>query len=286
MSVNYFMGQCISDTVGTGNVQLWNPWLTGRTLFVTKLIVAGALWSGTDPLGADIRRTRSPFPVLQSDHMSNKVFGGDMPKAELRYVTNTSPSDYPLNRPIQEIWLGTQFQDKTYTFDPPIEVPQGWGVAVSMTGNAKAIVSWQWSEKEMDPVAADPWLPIEAVVTDMSNGANAFDSNDITYASSGDTNGFFIGKTWDLPRTVTALTLKSPTGRSLSGAAPPRNYTYYVEVFDGSVWSSALSGTFTDPVSTAQSVISASGSWNGYGHRLRLSQSAIASHRVATLTFT
>lgn len=290
MTVQYFMGQCISGVSGAGNIQLWNPWGSGKILRVSRVLVAGALFSGSDPLGADIRRTREPFSTVFADHATNKVFGGPSPSAEIRTYDGTAPSNYPLNRPIQEIWLANSWKDTAYQFEPNIEVPQGWGVAVSMTGGARGIVSWQWAEcvDPQGPITADPWTPVEAVVSSLNNGTNAFDASDTTYADDtpSGTSSFYIGKTWAEEKTITCISIKSPVGRSFAGAAPPRVFSYAVETFNGSTWYTATSGSFTDLAYNSQSVLTISGSWTGYGHRVRMTDSAVASHRVATMTFT
>ncbi len=284
--VQSYMGQVISGTSGAGNAQLWNPFGSGKILVVDKVIVAGSRFSGNDPLGADIRRTRAPLASLFADHSSNKVFGGPDAKAEIRFNEGASPNNYPLNRPIQEIWLGTEWQDRPYTFDPPIKVPQGWGVVVSMTGGARVIASWQWSEEEdpQGPIAADPYVPVEAIATDLTNGPNVFDATDVTFASS-ESNSFYIGKTWAEEKTISSITIKSPAGRSFAGAAPPRVLNYFVDVFDGVSWVQAATGSFTDAAYNAQSTLNASGSWKGFGHRVRVTDPSVAAHRVAVMGF-
>lgn len=285
----YYMGQVISGTSGAGNAQLWNPFGSGKILVVDKVIVAGARFSGSDPLGADIRKTRTALSTPFLDHVSNKVFGGPEAKAEIRYSEGLAPNNYPMNRPIQEIWLGVEWQDRQYAFDPPIQVPQGWGVVVSMTGGARVIASWQWGEAEdpQGPISADPWNPVEAVVSSLNGATNAFDNSDTTYAddSAAGGTGFYIGKTWAEQRTVTTVSLKSPVGRSFSGAAPPRVFSWALETFDGASWTVATSGSFTDAAFSTQATLNISGSWMAYGHRVRMTEAANAAHRVATVTF-
>ena len=277
-----FMGQALSDAGITGNVQLWNPFGTGRLLYVDRVLVAGS-----DNPGADVRFTKAPLPTLFPDHSRNKKMDGPAPRAEIRTLAGTPPNDYPYNRPCQEIWLGGAWSDKGYVFDPPIIVPQGRGVSISMAGSTnRAIASFQWREK-VDPLGqvwSDPTPP--GIVSDLSNPSNAFDGSDSTYANDAETSQFYIGKIWDVDTAITRFVIKSPTGRSFSGGNPGRNLTWKLETYDGSAWSVYQTGTYTEPgTGSTQSVIDVTVSVTARGHRIRIIDSAAAAHRIGTLNF-
>lgn len=281
-----FMGQGISDAGATGNVQLWNKFGTGKLLYLDRVLVAGS----NEP-GADIRFTKAPLPTLFPDHARNKRIDGPAPLAEIRTLAGTPPNDYPYNRPCQEIWLGVSWSDKGYTFDPPIIIPQGRGVSVSMAGNTnRAIASFQWREK-VDPlglVLGDP--PPPGVITggtissDLANAANAFDSSDSTYANDAETSQFYLGKVWDGGTAISRFLIKSPPSRSFSGGNPGRNLTWKLETYDGAVWSVYQTGTYTEPgTGGTQSVIDVSVDVTAKGHRIRIIDTAAAAHRVGSL---
>lgn len=276
-----FLGQGISDAGATGNVQLWNPFGSGKRLFLDKLISAS-----TVEQGADFRYTKAPFSTLFPDHLRNKLIDGPAPKAEIRVKAGTPPDDYPYNRPCQEIWLAGTWNDKTYTFDPPIIIPQGRGVSFSMAGSTnRAIASFQWREKDdpQGPIYGDP--EPAGISSDLVNASNAFDNNDATYANDAETLQFYIGKIWDTDTTITRFILKSPTGRSFSGGNPGRVLTWKLETYNGT-WSVSQTGTYTESgTGTTQSVIDVNVSSTARGHRIRIIDTAAAAHRVATLVF-
>lgn len=285
-----FIGQGISDSSsGTGNVQLWNPYATGKVLYIDRVIV-----SGDANVGADIRLCRAALSTTFPDHARNKYIDGAAPKAEVRIATGTPPNDYPYNRPIQEVWLGGTNNDRTYIFDPAIRVPQGRGVVVSMAGSSKCFASWQWREKT-DPlgVVTDPnsggggtLITGGTINTDLTNGANAFDTSDTTYANDADTTNFYIGKIWSASQAITRFIIKSPSGRSFSGANPGRVLTYTLETWNGTSWTATgTTGTHTEANGSTQSVINVTVSNTALGHRIRLTDTAIATHRVGTLEF-
>lgn len=278
-----FMGQGLSDTGATGNVQLWNKFGTGKLLYIDKVLVAG-----TDHPGADIRFTKAALPTLFPDHVRNKRIDGPPPSAEIRTLAGTPPNDYPYNRPCQEIWLGGSLNDREYTFDPPIIVPQGRGVSVSMAGGTnRAIASFQWHEKDdpLGPILGEPTPPpTPGIVSDMVNPANAFDGSDSTYANDAETTNFYIGKVWAAETTITRFVIKSPSGRSFSGGNPGRNITWALEAYNGT-WTQVSSGTYTEPgTGSTQSVIDVSVTSTALGHRIRITDT-VAAHRVATLDF-
>jgi hypothetical protein len=283
-----FMGQAISDPGNTGNVQLWNKYGTGKLLYVERIVV-----SGTDHPGADIRKCKVAIGTVFPDHITNKRIDGPASAAELRTFAGTPPNDDPYNRPIQEIWLGGSWDDKTYLFDPPIVIPQGRGVAVSMAGGTnRCIASFQWRE-EADPlgvVIGEPpppgIIPGGIVCADLTNPTNAFDSNDATYANDSETSQFYVGKIWDVDTAISRFVVKSPSGRSFSGANPGRNLTWKLETYDGAAWSVYQTGTYTEPGSgSTQSVIDVSVSVAARGHRIRIVNTAAAAHRVGTVSF-
>jgi hypothetical protein len=286
-----FMGMAISDSnSAVGNVQLWNPYATGKLLYVDRVII-----NGDNNVGADIRFCNVALSTLFPDHIRNKkIDSAVLPKAQIRILSGATPAVYPYNRPVQEVWLGGTNNDRTYTFDPAIIVPQGRGLLVGMAGNSKCFASWQWREKT-DPlgVVNDPnsggggtLITGGTVNTDLTNGSNAFDSNDSTFANDADTNNFYIGKIWSTSQAITQFIIKSPSGRSFSGANPGRVLTYTLETWNGTTWTATgTTGTHTEAGGSTQSVINVTVSNTALGHRIRLTDTAIATHRVATLEF-
>lgn len=286
-SENAFMGMAISDTNGgIGNVQLWNPLSTGKLLYVDKVII-----NGDTNVGADIRFCKAAAGTLFPDHSRNKKIDGPAPKAEIRTYTGNPPMDYPYNRPVQEVWMGGLNNDRAYTFDPPILVPQGRGILVGMAGNSKCFASFQWREIDdpQGPIGGTPGLISGSegtINTDMTNGANAFDTDIGTYANDNAGTSMYIGKIWSVSRSISRFVVKSPSTRSFSGGNPGRVFTWTLETWNGSTWNAATTGNYTEPgTGGTQSVIDISYSVSALGHRVKLVESAAAAHRIALLEF-
>lgn len=289
-----YMGQGLSPhTNMQGCVQLWNPWESGKLLYVDQLVCAGE-----QKLVADIRKCQAPLATLFADHISNKKIDGPASVAQIRISSGPDLTDYPYNRPVQEIW-GSASNDKTFVFDPPIIVPQGHGIAF-LAADSRAIASWQWREKvdplgsvpapQTPPAPSDPVLiggSVGTVTTDMTNGANAFDGNDTTFANDAETSAFYIGKGWSSATSVCRFVVKSPVGRSFSGGSPGRVLTWTLQTYDGSGWVNGQSGIFTEIGQASQQVIDVTlaSPVTALGHRVRIQDTAIAAHRVATVEF-
>lgn len=273
-----FMGQGISDGSGIGNVLLWNPSGSGKLLYIDQIIV-----SGDNNVGADIRFCRNTLGSIFPDHIKNKKIDGQNSVAKIYVASATPPNDYPYNRPIQEVWLGGTNNDRTYKFDPAIIVPQGRGVIVSMAGQSKAFCSFQWREKN----DTSPQQAQETISSDMANAENAFDGNGDTYAQDATALTFYIGKIWSASKTITRFVVKSPTNRSFSGANPGRVLTYMLETFDGNAWNAtSVTGTYTEQgAGSTQSIIDVNCFQEALGHRIKISESAVASHRVSEVSF-
>jgi len=288
-----FLGMAISQSPGTGNVLLWNPWESGKLLYVDRLIIAG---SGV--VGADVRYCKATFGTLFPDHVRSKRIDGAPAVAKIYTAASNPPSDYPYNRPVQEIWLGGTFNDRAYPFDPAIVVPQGRGVMVGMSGDSAAIASFQWREKT-DPLGAvsaggaEPGVITGGTVhgINVTNPAGAFDGDEASFANDptdGTNTNYALGKIWSASKTLARFIVKSPSGRSFSAANPGRLLNWVLEKWDGSTWTSHQSGTYTEPgTGSTQSVIDVTLSTpcTALGHRVRISESAVSSQRVAEVVF-
>ncbi len=267
-----FMGMGISTGSGVGNVQLWDPPGSAVTLYLDKVIVVG-----TSDVGADIRKITSPTGSIFG-HIQNKKLDGPASPAEIFTYSGSAPNI----EPFQEVWLGGTYNDRAYTFDPAIEIPQGTGVSVGMANTSTCIASFQWRQQAATVVAG---APQEMVVTNLSNSGNAFDSNESTYANLSSTS-FYLGKTWSTQKTLTRLVLKSPTGRSFSGGTPGRTYSWTLEVYNGTTWSTATTGSYTEANQSTQSVMDVSSlSVTGWGHRITVVDPDVADHRVSEILF-
>lgn len=286
LSGGAYIGEVISEpdgvAVGIGNVQLRNPYGSGKIYLLDAITVA----TTPNVAYADLRRSKEVFPNLFPDHVKNKISSGPNSAAEMRWKSGNAPDNYPSDRPFKEIWTPQANNDRTYYFNPPIAIRQGEAICYGLTHVSKAIATFQWREVDdpRGPVSSEPWVPAETVSTSLNNGSNSFDGNDATYAEA-EAPVFYIGKTWNTSRTVASLAIKSPSSRSFAGASPSRSYTYAVETFDGSSWVQVATGSFTDAANNAQSTLTVTGPWTGFGHRIRMTNTATANHRVATMNF-
>lgn len=289
-------GQGIAQGGAENSVQLWNPWGSGRTLYLDRVVVA-CLGSG---VFGDLRRNRAAVGSVFPNHVFNKVIDHpNAPRAQVR-VTTAPVQDYEYSRPGHEFWVGGTSNDKSYVIDPPIVIPQGRGVSVGMSGTT--IASFQWREKTVDPVA-DPGAPppppppppgfiaknYGLPISSLSNPASAFDDSQSTFASGADASLCWVGKDWATPLAVSRFIIRSPVGRSFCGAEPPRALTWYL---DGSTdlvtWVTLDSGSTTDSAGTAQKVIDYTTANTGTAyraHRVRLVNPNLAGWRVGELDF-
>jgi len=293
-----FMGMAISSGGGIGNVQLWNPYGTGKLLYVDRLLIAGDA-----DVGADVRYTDAAFGSVFADHIRNKRIDGAASVAEIRTQTSNPPSNYPYNRPCQEIWLGGTNNDRTYIFDPAIVVPQGRGLLVGMANSSKCIASFQWREKT-DPLGvvtgsgggggsgtlvscSDGTI----VSNNLTNASNAFDGNSGTYATDpndGNNTNYYIGKTWGSSKTIIRFLISSEPGRSFSAANPGRVLTWTFEKYDGTSWTTHQTGSYTEPgTGSTQSVIdiTLTTACAALGHRIKITESAVSTQHVGSVEF-
>lgn len=141
------MGNFMCATVADGIagqralVQLWNPVDSGLDLEVTQMILAHS-YNGAS--GFDLRQHDCALGSKQVNP-PNKLIGGEPSSAELRYG-HVAPSEIP-GEIIQEEWIGRQFDDRIYRFDPPLVVPPGWGVhATAAHDGTYLVASFEFSE--------------------------------------------------------------------------------------------------------------------------------------------
>jgi len=255
-----FLGQTIAfaSQGNWGQCQIWNPPDSGVYVYLDRFnhtVIMGGYAS--DIPASDFRKVQMPFanemldPVTGGKHVSSTIIGsGIMPKAQMRIQTVTAGNN-PTRPPFQELWVGVNSTDKFYKFDPPLRIDPGWGLYVAAAFSGNNIVSWRWREKSGAPLP-----PVQdAIVTNLNNGANAFDGNPATYANALNLPTAMIGRTWAIAQTHAGMAISSPTGRSYSGGAT--SLTWVVESFNGAAWVTVASGSFTETNSTTQSVVSA-----------------------------
>lgn len=141
------MGNFMCATVAEGVsgqrafVQLWNPADSGQNLEVTQMILAHS-YNGAS--GFDLRQHAA---ALGSKKVNppNKAIGGTPSIAELR-SGNVAPASIP-GAIIQEEWIGRQFDDHTYRFDPPIVIHPGLGIhATAAHDGTYLVASFEFSE--------------------------------------------------------------------------------------------------------------------------------------------
>lgn len=298
-----FCGMAISDSdSGVGNCQLWNPWGSGKLLFLDKVLI-----DGDEDVGADIRPTRTALSTLYGNsgslaHIINHFIDNtNLSVAELRIATGTPPNDYPYSYPFQEVWLGGTSNDRPYPFDPTIIIPQGRGVVVAMANNSKCLASFAWREY------TDPLGPVTQsggsgtmvsasegtiVSNNLTNPANCFDTNDSTYANDpndGNVTNYYIGKTWSASKTITRFVIRSEPGRSFSAANPGRVLGWVLEKFDGTTWTTHQSGSYTEPGtgSTQSSIdVTLTTTAAALGHRIHITEATgVSTQHVATVEF-
>jgi len=131
-------------------LQLYNPPGSGVTLSVDCIRLAHG---NTSADGFDLRRTK---PTLLKPTGAYGTFGRygmnkqlDLAdsEAELRWG-NCPIGDLPPDSEIlDENWTGLQFDDHTYNYNPPILVPEGYGIlAGTARDNVTIIAVFEWSE--------------------------------------------------------------------------------------------------------------------------------------------
>jgi hypothetical protein len=286
-------GQGIAMGGAENSVQLWNPWGSGRTLYLDRVVVA-CLGAG---VFGDLRRNRSPVGSVFPDHVFNKVIDHpNVPRAEVR--CSTAPvQDYEYSRPGHEFWVGGSSNDRSYVLDPPLVIPQGRGVSAAMSGTT--IASFQWREKVADPIVDPGTLPppppppgllpssYGTAIASLSNPQSAFDGSDATFSSGADASHCWIGKAWGDPLAISRFIIKSPVNRSFCGAEPPRAITWHLDGSqDGTTWVTIDTGTTTDATGAAQKTIDHTTAAIGVqyrSHRVRLVNPNLAGWRIGEL---
>lgn len=138
-----FMCATVADGVSGQRAfaQLWNPADSGRNLSVTQMIIAHS-YNGAS--GFDLRQHTAAMGTKKVNP-PNKTLGGAASAAELR-SGNVAPASIP-GSIIQEEWIGQQFNDHTYRFDPPVIIPPGRGIHVTAAHDgAYVVASFEFSE--------------------------------------------------------------------------------------------------------------------------------------------
>lgn len=144
----YFIGSAIADGVSGHRsiVQLWNPADSGKIVKVSKMIIAQ---SEGGQSGYDLRSDINALPVnVPIIYGANKTLGQSDSVAQFR-CNYVYPSNIP-GRIIQEEWSSESFKDREYTFEPPISIPQGYGIHVTPSANGSyMIASFEFSEENV-----------------------------------------------------------------------------------------------------------------------------------------
>jgi hypothetical protein len=151
----HFIGTIISDGVSDmySLAQLYNPKGSGKNLEVSRIDIAVTAWGQTPP------GTRAADLVVQLAPLENeggnatcKDLSSEAPSAARMYDAAFPPIMVTGFRPIYEFWMGGAENDHSYTFNPPLIIPPGKGLAVR--GGQKTmyvVTSWQWAERERTP---------------------------------------------------------------------------------------------------------------------------------------
>lgn len=122
-----------------------------------------------------------------------------------------------------------------------------------------------------------------------SNPDNAFDGDQATYASGSNGTTGYVGRDWGAAvlKKVNRFVIKSPTGRSFSGAGAPPTITWFLEgSSDGSGWTTIDTGGDTDAAAGVQKTIDIRTTVIATAyrfHRVRLDFSASVAIRAAEL---
>lgn len=301
---NKFITSAVVDPVAGQRsfLQLYNPVGSGVEVHFPKWNLA---WSGGEVglvrSGYDIRESAGPWGAFYK-FGRNKRFGKVLSKAML--YKGTFPAGYlPSNDGIvYEPWPNMVDGGMPKFFDrPPYElIPEepfilepGWGAMIAAAHDQTYLIStFEFSEHpftETPPVSDPGPVPgnVGSVITSLVNGANAFDGNEATFANDNEGTTFHVGKLWSEEKTITDVCVKSLPGRSFSGANPGRVYSWTLQAFSGGAWVTHASGTYTEPgTGSTQSVLNLTSlNSTGFGHYIRMVDSAAASHKVSHVGF-
>jgi len=283
-----------------GNIMLWNPYGSGKGLYLDALTWAPGALHDTGYQGADIRNVASlsGYSPFDAGHVTNKN-GGAAPKGSVYFKNGAAPNDYPYNLPHGEFWTSRLYETKAEDFGGvPYVIQQGHGKSFNEAYTGQWIVTFHWRELD-DPLGVvngppppppPPGALAGTAIGDMVNLANTRDGSETTYANSnGDTQSVSIGI--DLGAGVTSalsrFVVKSPTGRSFCSASPARSLTWaHFYSQDGTNFSAGPTGSFTDTASTTQSVLDITQSCpSGRYHKIKLTSTSVADWRVAETVF-
>lgn len=149
-----FLGMNIAvPAVGLySHAQIYNPAGSGMDLQISKIVAAVVVQSQTPPgtVAADLPVQNAPFATLNTGNIKSKNVGSSsasvaqMNTGQLAAGAGNGVTGVP---PLQEFWLPATEKDEAYSFDPPIVVPPGYGIAVrAAQPDMTAIGSWQWCE--------------------------------------------------------------------------------------------------------------------------------------------
>jgi hypothetical protein len=282
-------------------LQLYNPVGSGVEVHFQKFNLA---WTAEDT----VPLTHSGFDLRQSAGASgaffkfgkNKRIG--KPASQAMIFKGNCPAELlPAGSGIiYEPWpnsveggIPKLFDRPPYELTPgePFIIEPGMGVTIAAAHDQTYLITTlEFSEHPFTEEESETDGLIDgavgAVHTNLSNGALAFDADEATSATDAGATSFYIGKVWAAPVAVTRVVLKSPTGRSFSAANPGRVFTWFLETFDGSAWSTHSTGTYTEPgVGAVQSEIDLAVSVTAHGHRLRMVDTGIATHKVGLMAF-
>jgi hypothetical protein len=284
-----FMCATVIDAVSAKRsiCQLWNPPGSGVLLNVTNCILAH---SGSATSGFDIRQSDMPVGT-KIINPKNKYLGGPVSAAELRGAT-VSPSAIP-GTVIHEEWINARFEDHTYPFDPPVVIPQGWGLHAASAHDALYLVATFEFSESPDPAGAvytneNGMLlgSVGDVNTSLGNGILAFDSSENTFADF-ESAWFNIGKMWPEEMAVDRFVLKSPPGRSFTGSLPVRTLQWTLEAYENGEWHNVATGTHAETAYNIQQTIDVilPATSTATGHRVFIQGPASAVHRVGHMAF-
>ncbi len=298
-----FQAEAIGSPPGRINVAIWNPYGSGKVLYLDEFIwsigeEAPAGYGGVDERNIDNLTGFVPFDG-GTPHWTNCAGdAGPAPKAKLYVKNGPAPNDYPYNYPHLETWTRFPRENQREVFVVPHIIQQGRGKSFNASNTFQLVTTFKWREKA-DPlgVVTDPGTPppppgaiVGTLIGDMVNPANAVDGNETTYANSnGDT--LFVTLGIDLgagnSSTLGRFIWKSPVGRSFCSSATPRALTWeHSYSADGTTYSAGPTGTGTDGAHGTQAILDKTLSGpSARFHKIKVITSPVADWRVAEASF-
>ena len=302
MTSNFIVSAVVDRHPGARSfVELHNPRGSGVATRFPKWNLAWSAVSSETSLtrsGYDFRCTSNQWGAAYK-FGKNKIIGDDDSKTILT-IGNCQAGNLPANDTIvYEPWPNSidggipKFFDRPpyeLAADAPFIIRPGRGIMIASAHDQTYLISTlEFSEEPFEeefPSIETP-LTIGAIDSDLASASNLFDSDESTYGVKEGTS-FYAGVVLDSQVPFTGLEIKSPVGRSFSGANPGRKIMWSVQSSDdGVIWRNESAGLYTEPGTGAvQGALAIPLAHTSKRCRITLSTSSPAGWRAASLRFT